>query len=525
MELNVLFSLPKEIPIMVIKDWLGSLRDLAKLDIACTNGIRKRYMDIVNDPMFMLHLNDIHEINNLAGYAQWLNHRRIRIQRIFVPIESLHDMALISYELLRTVDHMFLLGSARIIEPEELTGFLNLFRNLTNLNCTICDDISDATLSAIAAISPVIQLQTLNLTYSNEPTNAGMRIITERFGATLETLRIGSECINDTALHQVASACKRLTKVGFVCLRMTAAGLLSFFASYTRMDAICLEEAGNVVTDGLIIGIAQRSPLLTGLELLYCFQISCESMAPILRACPRMLNLDAKHAYLYKFEDGNCHVFLSPPMRTDARLLFDAMHASSRPVTSVHFQGELTDTTLRQLADQADSNLTTLRTELDHTVTDDTIIHVVSRCPMLMVLDLRQCWNLTDRSILAVAKNCPHLNTLGINNARKVTDSALLVVVRQYGKQLTHLYMGGCSSITDATVNEIASHCPSLRYLELCGTTISAEAVLHLVIEDCLQCLKTCTVDKKLQAAINRLLKSIGVALNRWKSCIEFSSN
>lgn len=126
---------------------------------------------------------------------------------------------------------------------------------------------------------------------------------------------------------------------------------------------------------------------------------------------------------------------------------------------------------------------------------DSGVEAVANHCHDLRELDLSRSFRLSDRSLYALAHGCPQLTRLNISGCSSFSDVALVFLSSQCGNlrclnlcgcvraasdralqaiacycgQLQSLNLGWCDGITDKGVTSLASGCPELRAVDLCG--------------------------------------------------------
>eukprot|EP00092_Neocalanus_flemingeri_P009714 GFUD01010463.1.p1 GENE.GFUD01010463.1~~GFUD01010463.1.p1 ORF type:complete len:272 (+),score=84.83 GFUD01010463.1:293-1108(+) len=107
-----------------------------------------------------------------------------------------------------------------------------------------------------------------------------------------------------------------------------------------------------------------------------------------------------------------------------------------------------------------------------------------------------------------LSTNC-HLGTLYLRNLSCVTDSVLSCLP----SSVTHLDLGGCSSVTDSGVDQLVSHCPQLASLSLARTRVTDKGVAKLGEGECRETLKEIRLDgcKSItDIGIEELLAGVG---------------
>nr|XP_019704024.1 F-box protein SKP2A isoform X4 [Elaeis guineensis] len=136
---------------------------------------------------------------------------------------------------------------------------------------------------------------------------------------------------------------------------------------------------------------------------------------------------------------------------------------------------------------------------------DSAVETVATFCHDLRDLDLSKSFRLTDCSLYSLANGCPRLTKLNISGCSAFSDSALayltsycrnlkslnlcgcgraatdraLQAIAYNCSQLQTLNLGWCEGVSDDGVTSLASGCPDLRALDLCGCVLITAAACH----------------------------------------------
>ncbi|PKC55003.1 RNI-like protein [Rhizophagus irregularis] len=133
------------------------------------------------------------------------------------------------------------------------------------------------------------------------------------------------------------------------------------------------------------------------------------------------------------------------------------------------------------------SNVTHLEISYYHSLSDKKIISIIHSCPNIIHLSFKNSIGFSNRALelivkvgdgglSAIANSCHRLEYLNISNRIEYSKTSICNVIRSCPR-LQQLDLGFCR-ITDTTIEEIASSCFNLKYLNLRGCyIISKEAV------------------------------------------------
>ena len=81
--------------------------------------------------------------------------------------------------------------------------------------------------------------------------------------------------------------------------------------------------------------------------------------------------------------------------------------------------------------------------------------------PQLVLLDLRQCFQVTDKTLEAVGARCVRLQSLLLSRCHRVSDRGLAALAEGCPKLQT-LYLNGCFQITELGIASVAQKCRNL---------------------------------------------------------------
>lgn len=120
---------------------------------------------------------------------------------------------------------------------------------------------------------------------------------------------------------------------------------------------------------------------------------------------------------------------------------------------------------------------------LDVTMGDDTIAHMVKHCPNLRYLKLKDCWKPGDASLASIA-NLSKLEHLSLGLIQPTSQSSLLDLISSIGPNLRTLSLRNCKSADDEVLNMIRLRCSKLSKLRLSDNNLFTDKALAALFTD-----------------------------------------
>ena len=114
---------------------------------------------------------------------------------------------------------------------------------------------------------------------------------------------------------------------------------------------------------------------------------------------------------------------------------------------------------------------------LDVTMGDDTIAHLVKHCPNLRFLKLKDCWKPGDASLASIA-TLTKLEHLSLGLVQPTSQSSLLNLISATGPNLRTLSLRNCKSADDEILNMIHLRCSNLTKLRLSDNSTFTDKAL-----------------------------------------------
>ncbi|CAG8496337.1 3365_t:CDS:2 [Ambispora leptoticha] len=113
-------------------------------------------------------------------------------------------------------------------------------------------------------------------------------------------------------------------------------------------------------------------------------------------------------------------------------------------------------------------------------ITDPDIIALISLCPNLTFLDINYCAQLHDSTLKHIARTLgPHLTNLNVSQCPKFTDDGFMALATECSALTTLNF--SYTDITDLALSQIATTCPTIRWLNLkCCELVTDLSLLEL---------------------------------------------
>ena len=177
------------------------------------------------------------------------------------------------------------------------------------------------------------------------------------------------------------------------------------------------------IRDELFISIAPHFTRLQSLKIVWCYNLTDDSITSIAQYCTGLHSLSLK----------GC--------------------------------GNVTDASIISMAQQCATRLQSLNLEWCYNSTDVGIISVAQHCTRLQSLNVKGCSCIKDDGVIAIAQHCTGLLRLNLDGNISVTDAGIIAIA-QHCTGLQSLNAEGCPKISDACITFIAQRCTELKSLK-----------------------------------------------------------
>lgn len=271
----VIFALPTDLSQAVFREWLGNIKDITRLDSACTPSVRELFLDLARRPAGLGVPYPVKLIKeNVSGFVHWTNDRQLEFEfELSLAKNGLAACTAISPTVLMQVRQVEING-----HYSDCWGFGG------DLSSTFCDLLmlmpcletlylrSCSGLLAVLPRLPQLPLKSLSVQYL---TNIDHDLITvcSTFGDTLERLIVCNDAVEyleSETLRRIGQSCKKL-KVLELHMENLEESLLNFaFDGYfpgLKQLALAGSTLGNngqsQITDNIAVQICKSHPQLT----------------------------------------------------------------------------------------------------------------------------------------------------------------------------------------------------------------------------------------------------------------------
>lgn len=259
----ILLSAPLEVWQNIIIDWLGTLRDAIRLDLACS--IDHPIESLCKKLCFIFTDNGNTSQHVLAGLCDWLQSRHVYLNHIVFNEDCYADSVLLEWERL----------------------FLWCGERLTHLNIIFPESNSAVLLSWVLMYCPHIQ----DLSIGNiEADNGVLRKIVETYAETLVRLAIINCTVQPNEFLNLAIINEHLDVLRFECGNSgELASLQPLLLRSPELKTLYVELCD--LSDVDITTIAESCPRLMHLVLNGLFNIKEEALLRIAQGCPNLEQL------------------------------------------------------------------------------------------------------------------------------------------------------------------------------------------------------------------------------------------
>lgn len=147
------------------------------------------------------------------------------------------------------------------------------------------------------------------------------------------------------------------------------------------------------------------------------------------------------------------------------------------PISHLHLDAcnLVSDRGFRKFFESCGSKLEVLKlSNLDCSMDDETVGHMVKHCPNLRSLRLKECWKPGDESLESITK-LDKLEHLSLHFLRKTEQESIINLVQSIGGKLRTLSLRGFTNADDKVLQAIHHHCTNLSKLRLPDNTVCTD--------------------------------------------------
>ncbi|CAM0874044.1 unnamed protein product [Alopecurus aequalis] len=268
-----------------------------------------------------------------------------------------------------------------------------------------------------------------------------------RLDRTTSADGIGSTCLTDAGLTNLARGCKGLEKLSLVwCSNISSTGLVRIAENCKKLTSLDIQAC--YIGDPGLIAIGKGCKLLNNLNLRYVEGPTDEGLIGLIKSCGQSV---------VSLGVGNC------AWVTDASLHAVGSHCPNLETLSLEVEHVKNEGVISVA--KGCRLLKTLKLQCIGTG-DEALEAIGSCCSLLESLSLNNFERFTDRSLSSIAKGCKNLTDLVLNDCLLLTDRSLEFVARSC-KKIARLKINGCQNMETAALEHIGRWCPGLLELSL----------------------------------------------------------
>ena len=283
------------------------------------------------------------------------------------------------------------------LDDESITALANC-KQLTNLNLSNCEEITDASVTKVA--QSCTSLTNLNLYGCEKLTDASVIAVSQNC-PELKVLSLENcPAITDASITLIAQGCMQLTVLSLSwCQEITSTSVVKIAQCCPKLVNLNLEDC-NHINDESLIAVAYGCTRLTHLNIGGCNNITDTSVVAIAQQCNRLVNLNLESS--------------APARITGESIISVAQHCTLLTALNI-------------------SNIN---------ITDAVVINLAERCKQMKEIHLNGCTQLTDAGIIAVVTSCNQLTILFAESCINISSESLMAIAEHCNTQLIYLSVG-----------------------------------------------------------------------------------
>lgn len=342
----------------------------------------------------------------------------------------------------------------------------------------------------------------------------------------LQSLDLSHCRFQDSALSYLFRGCKHLRELNVAgCVDLSDAAweplLVSSCSSTsthaadkfgTRLTSLVLTGCSKI-TDNAVISIASACPLLQRIDLAGVPLVTCEGMASLAKSCPYLNSIDIS---------SDIQAIADNPRSLVPRVGSDGIKALGRHCKHLRIlrcngASRIDACAIGEIA-KGCPELEVLTLRHCHLVTDECIEAIAVHCSLLRELDIGFCLGisnaailalsqgrciqtlesidftglrtLSDTSIIPLVSTCPKLQTLILRGCRHLSDDVVSALCQSDmlrtdsgvcipSRKLDKLDLLGAKGVSDRSLDTLRTYRITLRAADFSGSQISAGALKH----------------------------------------------
>lgn len=272
--------------------------------------------------------------------------------------------------------------------------------------------------------------------------------------------------IYDATLLKISENCKFLQTLDLInCRNVTDVSVINL-AKNCKNNLKTFHLSSSGLTDTSIMILAENCTQLSSLRnVSECNAITDRSILSIVTHCSNLL-----------------HFQLSSTNITDASIINLAKENGKKLITLNLAECSITDTAVHSIANHCKmvEKLVLGKSSDNLDITDSSISKVALKCKYLRSLHLDQCVNITDESLKSIANYCAsQLQELILFCCYEITDDGVTALANKC-ISLKNLDISKCYNITDASVLQVLNKCPISDFAAYDNDNITVDVTTFL---------------------------------------------
>ncbi|KAL6633916.1 hypothetical protein ACP70R_026587 [Stipagrostis hirtigluma subsp. patula] len=285
------------------------------------------------------------------------------------------------------------------VNDDDLDVVAGAFRNLHVLDLQYCKGITDVGVAKLGDGLP--SLQSLDVSGCSKLSDKGLKAVVLGCQKLRQLHITGCRLITDNLLLALSKSCLQLEELEAAsCSSITDAGISALADGCHHIKSLDISNCNKVSDSGLCKIAEISSSCLVSLKLLYCSKVGDQSIYALAKFCHNLETLVI----------GGCL--------------------------------NVSDASIEALALACSSSLRCLRMDWCSKVTDVSLRSLLSKCKLLVAIDVGCCDQITGAAFQDIERN-------------------------GFQSQLRILKVGCCGSLTVAGVSSAIKSCKALEYLDV----------------------------------------------------------
>lgn len=504
----MLFALPSDLSISILREWLGDIKSITSLDIAAAKSVRAEWLDLVAHPTFILISPLVLDTGtNWVDVVLWVNTRMIKLNDLAVAVGNLPFCLKIRYASLATVSRMAMRSNPEANEISDVGIFKRLLTLLPSLTAIGLFGFIPTDSSYLAVLaSSGLPLKHVELDNTLE-TCDNVHLLITAICKSVQGLMLGDRRQVDVdLLHHISTCCHEIERIHFVCNGVNEQTIISCFGSQSLplLQGLVIDDISGSATlsDDAARAIFQHHPMLVYLMAVKS-TASLEVCTDAFTCCPELVRLvTAAYELIVDDDEQYCKISFNNGILVNDAMSFGEelarISSSKYPIKQLLTDPVIfADDDLLSAVSGVGSYLSILTWTLNNSPNDDNIVQQVSLlCPGLETVKIFDCESLSDLAARMIADNFRSLSSLHLAGATMITDFGYCYLLFKLGERLRSLCFWHCPGLTDAILLPLLTACTQLTTLGVRNCGITSIALRdQLIIPNRLPLLRELQVD------------------------------